>query len=130
MDVTNIDSGSVLIEGGQFKDDLITFAGEDTFVAGTILARSTASGKLILFVKGGVTDGNGVPVAVLTYDVTATGAGDVAGRALIAGVVNKGRLVIDADGDDSNIDGAVIDDLRNVGIVPVTVSQLSQLDNQ
>jgi hypothetical protein len=128
--VTNVDLGSVDLEGAICRDELVTFAGADTFAAGTILARSTASDKLVLFVKGGVTAGNGVPKAVLLYDVVATGASDVKARACVRGRVNKNRLIIDSDGDDSNIDGAVLDQLRDYGIVATDVEQLAVLDNQ
>jgi hypothetical protein len=129
MTKTTIDNGSVELEGGEFRDELITFAGADTFAAGTILARDSVSLKLVLFVKGGVTNGNGVAKAVLTYPITRTGAGDTKARVLIAGKVNKNRLIIDADGTDANIDGAVIDGLRDYGIDPVDVQQLGALDN-
>jgi hypothetical protein len=129
MTKTTIDNGSVELEGGEFRDELITFAGTDTFAAGTILARDSVSLKLVLFVKGGSTNQNGIPKAVLTYPVSRTGAGDVKGRVLIAGKVNKNRLIIDADGTDANIDAAVIDQLRDYGIDPVDVQQLGALDN-
>lgn len=122
---TSINVGSVALAGEQFRDEPLTFAGAATMVAGTILARDSSTLKLVKFVKGGATNGNGIPKAVLTYDVTATGAGDVQVRALEKGEVNKKRLVIDADGNDSNIDGAVIDQLRAVGIMPVDVLQTS-----
>jgi hypothetical protein len=84
--------------------------------------------KLVVYVKGGSTNGNGIPKAVLLYPVTATGAGDVMADVLILGGVRKERLVINADGSDVNIDGAVIDQLRAVGITPVTTQQLAVLD--
>jgi hypothetical protein len=51
-------------------------------------------------------------------------------RALNSGEVNAARLLIHVDGDDSNIDAPVIDQLRDYGITPIPVSQLSALDNQ
>ena len=49
---------------------------------------------------------------------------------MVAGRVKKERLVIDADGDDSNIGPAVKDQLRDYGgIIALTVEQLAQLDN-
>jgi hypothetical protein len=116
--------------GEEFRDDVLTFAGADTFVKGTILARDNVSGKLVLFVKGGATNENGIPKAVLTYGVERAGAGDEAVRVLVKGRVRKDRLVIDADGDDSNIDETVCDQLRDYGITPVDTQQLAQLDNQ
>lgn len=127
---TNVDLGPIALEGAVCHDELVTFAGTDTFVAGTILARDSVSGNLVLFVKGGNANGNGVPKAVLTYDIERTGAGDVAARVLVKGHVNRDRLVIDADGDGSNVDEVVIDQLRDYGIIASPVDQLAQLDNQ
>lgn len=128
--IENVDVYSIGLRDEEFRDDVITFAGADTFAKGTILARDSVSGKLVLFVKGGSTNENGIPKAILTYELVATGAGDKNARVLVRGVVNKDRLVIDADGDASNVDSTVCDQLRDYGISPVDVSQLSQLDNQ
>lgn len=127
---TTCDNGSIVTADSksEFRDELITFAGADDFAPGTILARDSSSLKLVLFVKGGSTNQNGIPKAVLTYPVSNSGAGDVKGRVLIAGSVKKERLIIDADGNDSNIDGAVIDQLRDYGINPISTQQLSTLD--
>lgn len=130
MTVTNVDIGSAILADAAFRDDVLTLAGADTVAAGTILARDSVSGKLVLFVKGGTTNGNGVPKVVLTYEVVTTGAGDVPVRAGVSGSYRKERLVIDADGDDSNIDAAVIDQLRDYGLVPIDVQELNILDNQ
>lgn len=126
---TNKTRGIVLWEP-TFKDDTVTFAGADTFAAGTLLARDSVSLKLVLFVKGGTTNGNGTPKAVLTEELTATGAGDLPARPMIQGEVRTGDLIIDSDGDASNIDAAVLDQLRDFGIVGLSTTQLAQLDNQ
>jgi hypothetical protein len=112
----------------EFKDDLITFGGAATFAAGTLLAIDTSTQKWVKYVKGGVTNGNGIASGVLTYPVTATGAGDVKGRVLVAGKVKKEHLIIDADGNDSNIDNLVILQLRDYNILAVATTQLSVLD--
>lgn len=127
---TTIDNGSVLAPDAEpeYRDELVTFGGADDFAAGTILARDSVSLKLVLFVKGGSTNQNGIPKAILTQPLSASGAGDVKTRALIAGKVRKERLVIDADGNDTNIDAAVIDQLRAVGFTPVNTQQLATLD--
>lgn len=129
IDITNIDNGPLVLGDEEFEDGLIAFAGADTFAEGTILARNTSTLKFQLYVKGGSSNGNGVPVGVLTYAVSRTGAGDVMGRVLMKGKVNAKRLIIDADGDDSNIDATVRDLLRNKGIVPEIVTNLSRYDN-
>lgn len=128
--VTN-DIGGLLVPGGPepvYRDELLTLAGADDLLANTILARDTATLKLVLYVKGGSTNGNGVPDVVLPYPVSVTGAGDVRVRVLIGGRVRKERLVIDADASDTNIDGAVVDQLRARGITPESTKQLATLD--
>lgn len=131
IDITTIDNGNVLHSEGVFSDELLTLAGADELAAGTILARDTTTLKFVLFVKGGVAAGNGIPGAVLTYPLSSTtgGSHDEAVRLLLGGKVKLERLVIDADGDASNIDGAVIDGLRAKGLQPVSVAQLGVLDN-
>lgn len=130
IEITQVDTGSVEIEGGKFQDELITFTGADTLAAGTILARDSVSGKLVVYAIGGVTNENGVPKAVLTYPVVAAGAGDEPARVLVAGRVNATRLVVDADGDASNITAAILDELRSYGIVALDVEQLGAADNE
>jgi hypothetical protein len=84
---------------------------------------------LVFFVKGTGTGGAQTPVAVLTYSHTVAGAGSTPIRPLISGVVNKNRLIIDADGDATNVDDAVLDQLRDYSISARDVVQLSTLDN-
>jgi len=127
--IENVDVGQIAIDGADFHDELITFGGGGTLEAGTILARDSVSGKLVPFEIGG-SDGADVPKAVLTYAVTAAGAGDVSSRVLVAGTVNQDRLIIDADGDGSNLTAAILDQLRSYGIVATPVNQLAKQDNQ
>tara|TARA_R110000772_G_scaffold268728_1_gene398237 strand:+ start:6531 stop:6932 length:402 start_codon:yes stop_codon:yes gene_type:complete len=128
--ITNVDIGNVVLQDADFRDELLTFGGAATVLEGTILARDSVSGKLVPFVKGGATNENGIPKAIVTYDVVGAGAGDVAIRAGVAGKYRKERLVIDADGDASNVDDVVIDQLRDYGLVPIDVQELGILDNQ
>ena len=128
--IKNVDIGNLLVRNAEFEDDVFTFAGADTILEGTILARDSVSGKLVLFVKGGATNENGIPKAIISYQISATGAGDLNIRALISGTVRKERLVIDADGDDSNIDSVVRDQLRDYAQIAIDVQELGILDNQ
>lgn len=128
--ITNNDLGNVILQDAQFRDGPITFTGADTLLEGTILAVDSVSLKFVPFVKGGTTNENGIPKAILTYEVVATGAGDIQSRVGVSGVYRKERLVIDADGDDSNIDQAVIDQLRDYALIPIDVQELNILDNQ
>jgi hypothetical protein len=116
-----------------FKEAGIGFTindGSTDFVVGDsfTLPIVTGSNKLVPFALAGA-GGAQRPVAVLTYDVTAAGAGDIPVRALVAGKVNKKRLVIALDGNDTNITADVVDKLRAVSIIPLDVQQISQLDN-
>ena len=130
LTIENNDLGSVILENAKFQDDELTFAGAGTLLEGTILARDSVSGLYVPFVKGGVVNENGTPKAILTYAVTAAGAGDESIRAGVAGDYRKERLVIDADGDDSNIDKVVEDQLRDYNLVPINVTENNILDNQ
>lgn len=130
LTVTNVDLGNVVVRTGEFRDELLTFTGAATVKAGTILARDSVSLKLVPYVKGGVVNENGIPKAIVTYDVTATAAGDIKIRAWNNGVANFNRLVIDADGDNSNVDAAVLDQLRDYALVTIDVQELNILDNQ
>ena len=112
----------VVLEGAMFRDEMLKFSGFGELKGGTILARETASGKLIPFVKGG-TGGAEEPKAVLTYDVKVYAVGDVAIRAAIRGIFRKQRLIILADGDDTNVDAEVIDALLQAGLIPIDVHE-------
>ena len=126
--ITNIDNGSVIIEGQADRFDTFTAPAGIT-LEGTILARLTATLKLVPFVKGGAL-GAEIPVAVLTYEIDGGGGGDVEITSFVDGKVQLQRLVIRADGDASNIDNAVRDQLQDFGIVALSGSQLNILDNQ
>lgn len=130
LTITNNDIGSEILKNAQVQDDTIVFAGAATREPGTIMARLITSGKLAVFVKGGVADGNGIPSVILLHQVVATGAGDLPARVGISGEYRKERLIIFADGDDSNIDAAVKDQLREISLIPVNVQELNILDNQ
>ncbi len=113
---------SLVMGDHEDRRETVTFGGTDTFVYGTIYARATDTGKLILYVKGGSTNGNGVPVAVqLDASINRTGAGDVTGvLVLTAGKVRKDKLVIDADGSSTNVDAVVMSLLQSQGISVTT----------
>jgi hypothetical protein len=56
--ITNIDTGSVSVGNNQYRDETLTFAGADTFVAGTILGRRAVATALTLgTVQGGTGTG-------------------------------------------------------------------------
>lgn len=134
MTVNNIDRGSVIIEDDMlnYVDDMLTIAAATTVAAGTILARDSVSLKLVPFVKGGVANENGIPKTVIPFAVenTTGGALDFPVRVPNAARVNKTRLIIQADGNATNIDAAVRDQLRSYGIEPVDAVERNIPDNQ
>ena len=106
----------------------ITEGGTD-FVAGdTFTMVVVANGKMVPFAVGGVA-GAGVPIAVLTYDVSKAGAGDEPIRGMVSGEVREEKLIIDADGDGSNITAAILDQLRSAGLTAISVGELNIADN-
>lgn len=127
--ITNQDLGSFQLGDNSFKDDTYVHAGAVTILEGTILARLAASEQLVPFVKGGSL-GAEIPVAIATEDEVATGAGTPPTRTLVSGRVRKQRLIIQADGDASNIDDVVRDQLQQTGIVAIDTEELQILDNQ
>lgn len=127
MTVTTSDLGSVVLRDCEFRDNTLAL-GAETVLEGTLLARNGTNGKLVPYATGGA-DGAGTPIAVITYEVSRETAGDLAIRACVKGSVRKQRLVIHADGDDSNINESVLDALRDYGIVAVDVQDLSALEN-
>jgi len=126
---TTVDLGTAQLRDIEIEDGILTFPGAATYVEGTLLAVDSVSLKYVPFVKGGATNQNGIAKAVLACPITAGGAGDQPARVIVRGEVKKARLVIVADGDDSNIDRAVIDGLRDYGIQPVTAQNIAYLDN-
>ena len=127
--ITNVDVGQIAIAVSDFEHHLWTAGAADTLVAGTIMARLTSTGKWGIYDPGGSL-GLEIARGVLTYEATAAAGGDVPVSVLVRGTVNQTRLIIDADGDDSNVDEAVIDDLNDHGILAKPVLQIAQLDNQ
>lgn len=119
---TEINSSVVMLANNRYRDEIMTFAAPGTMPAGTLLSR-TAAGKMVPYVKGGE-GALAVPVAVLGYELTATVAGDVPFRAIVAGELRKNYLIIAADGDDSNIDNSVLDALRNYSLVALDVHEM------
>lgn len=129
--ITNVDIGNGVIVRGPMRDELLTFAGAGTVLHMSLVARDTTTDKLVPYVKAGVTQGNGVVHGIITTgDVVAAGAGDVPVRLMQSGEVILERIIIDADGDNSNVDFVEVDGLRDRLITSKSHQDLSVLDNQ
>lgn len=107
----------------------ITDAGTDFALADKFTLTVVANDKMVVFALIGL-GGAQFPKAVLSSAVVATGAGDLPIRPVVSGQVRKEKLIIDLDGDGSNVDVTVLDQLRDYGIIPIDVTELNVLDNQ
>ena len=112
--ITNVDNGAVEIDGAICHDEIVNFAGGDTYKKGTILARHR-DGQAHPYVKRGRPTGTASARSAYVR-TTRSAAGDEYARVLVAGM-NRERLVIHADGDASNVDEVVLDLLRAQAIV-------------
>lgn len=110
-----------VIKDDMYKDDILLAAGALTYVAGTLLGRITASGKLTHYDSGSIL-GPETPIAILKDDVVFAGAGEVAFRPLIGGVVRESDMVAHGVG---AITKAESDMLRDYGITTLKTNQLS-----
>jgi len=104
--------------------------GSTDFVIGDSFAlTTTANGNMVVFEKDGA-GGAQIPLAILTYEIQTVTVTSLVIRAGIKGTYKKERLVIHSDGDDSNVDSIVRDQLRDYGLVATNVFELNDLDNQ
>lgn len=126
IEITNNKTRGIALWEPVHEDAIATFGGAATWPAGSVLGKVTATGKYVRFAPGAA-DGSEIPLAVLSQDVTADGAGDVAIRPVIAGRVRAGDLV-------NNVDAALtavqLDQLRDYSIIALGTTQLAELDNQ
>ncbi len=133
LEIVNNDSSTLVIGSTgipKYRDGVFTAASAKTFPAGTILALDTATFKYVVYVKGGSTNGNGVPLAFMGVKLVTDGAGDNVVRPLVSATVNRNLLVIDADGTNANVDEVVIAELRDYTLIVEDVAELSSFDNQ
>ena len=120
IEITQNDTTGVVIWEPVFSDETLTAAGADTWAAGTLLGRITAS-KLTIYTSGAV-DGSETPIAVLRDEVVFAGAGDLPGRPIIAGRVRRELLVADGVG---AVNQTEVDQLRDYGIIALSTQQLA-----
>lgn len=125
LTITNNAPRSLIIWDPVYDDDTIIDAGGETYPAGTLLGRLTASSKLTKY-ESGNSDGSEIPVAVLQDELVLVAATDTPVRPIIGGRVRRGDLLHDG----SPITQLEADALRDFGIVPLNTTQLAELDNQ
>ncbi len=127
LTIANNDPAGVVIGNPEYEDGLLKFPGNDTYVAGTILARDPADDTWVVC-DPTESDGTEIPSAILTIEeVNTAGAGNVSIRALIAGRVRLEKLVYDSG---AAVDVATRDALRGFGIIALPANDMAMLDNQ
>lgn len=134
FEISNNDTGKARIFDPIFqeKDAELTFAGAGTVAEGTVLGIVTVSQTFFPF-KSDAADGSQIPKAVLTYEQSADGAGDVIIRPMIGGEVDYNYLVFEKVGDDLDtvISGETVrEHLRKYGIIARESVRLDESDNQ
>ena len=111
----------------------LTFTVTDStndFIVGDKFSLTVAeSNTVVPFEKDGA-GGAQLPRYILQSALTATGAGSVPQKVIISGRVRKSDLVINSDGDASNVDAVVVEQLRNYTIIADDTTLISELDNQ
>lgn len=128
IEKTNQSPFKYLLRGDRFEAAVFTAGGANTYPAGLVLGRITATGKLIPYASGAV-DGSEVPSAVLHEEIVATGGGDHSTRVLIVGETREGDTKVWNAGTPIAMTGAERDLLRAAGVAAVTVAQLGEFDN-
>jgi hypothetical protein len=126
---TEVVTSRVLMLGdNEFQSGVINIAAGAAVKAGTVLKRNN-DGKFAPVVSTEPADDvpGDVPTAVMPFDITndKEAAADLGFRALVAGRVRADMLRIGG----APTTTAQNDMLRSAGILPVKVTDLSQLDN-
>lgn len=115
---------TTFVEGGmQFT---ITDGGTNFAAADFFTLTVAVDGDVVIFAVDGV-GGAQIPSMVMTYETVATGAEDQAQRAMVSGEVRREKLVIDAGG---TVTDRIVDQLRDFGIIALSVKELNIQDNQ
>jgi hypothetical protein len=94
----------------------------------TVTTTAATGTPLVVYSPTGV-NGAQVPIGVLRHALVYAAGGTKQGAVLEQGIVNSTRLVIDEDGDATNITLAILDQLRDAGIGSSAVTQNAVLDN-
>lgn len=120
------DPPKLLLGRNIFRDDIFTAAGANTYPAGTVLGRITATKKLGVYASG-ASDGTEVPIALLRVALTTSTSGDTKIRPVIAGEARLDQVTEFGVG---VLDALQRDELKAAGgIILLEDNDLSVLDN-
>ena len=131
-EITNYDTGSLVLENGKFGDINLNAAGAIIYPAGQVLAFDATAGKWKITVSGTAAVANAK--AVLAAETEFAGAGDKLVRAILGGVVDQNLLVFDGTDTIATIPAGADDSfglqLRDYGIDAIDPAQQLIEDNQ
>ena len=131
-EITNYDTGSLVLENGKFGDINLNAAGAIIYPAGQVLAFDATAAKWKITVSGTAVVANAK--AVLAAETEFIGAGDKLVRAIIGGVVDQNLLVFDGADTIDTIPAGAADSfglqLRDYGIEVIDPAQQLIEDNQ
>jgi len=129
IEITNNDIGSVELFGAVFDADIFTpTTSGRLYPKGLLLGRLTA-GTLTPYTTDNDPAGSGTFVGVLASDLQATVLVAQNIRFLVAGQVRLGKLSIDDTSAATVITDTIKDDMRRQGVIPLTTTELDQIDN-
>ena len=131
-EITNYDTGSLVLANGKFGDINLNAAGAIIYPAGQVLAFDATAAKWKITVSGTAVVANAK--AVLAAETEFAGAGDKLVRAIIGGVVDQNLLVFDGADTIDTIPAGAADSfglqLRDYGIEVIDPAQQLIEDNQ
>lgn len=131
IEITNSAGTDIVVWDPVFKDDIFASSYIGVYAAGTMLGRRDTTGKLKLY-NATDDDGSEIPVALLYEElVNDISASDISISPIIAGRVRREDIVVnDPDiGEDRPITDVESDVLSAIGIIPLTIFYLTNLDN-
>jgi len=126
--ITNFDT-SLGIRPEDTEPGVITGAGVDTFIRGTILGRITATGKYYPYTAGNDPVGTVTPVAILLNEVVTAAVADYPAGIMLTGEIDEDKCMIDGGTIGANITEAIKDSLRTMGIIVKSKTECGVIDN-
>lgn len=127
--ITNNDIGSVDLFGTVYDADVFTpTTSARLYPAGLLLGRLTG-GTLTPYTTDDTPAGSGTFVGVLGSALQSTLVAAQNIRFIVAGQVDLSRLTIDDTSAATVITDTIKDDMRRQGVIPVTTTELDQIDN-
>lgn len=125
--ITNYDT-SLGIRPKDTEEHVIAGAATDTFIAGTLMGRITASAKWQVY-DSGAGDGTETVKGILINEVDTTNGVDSPCAIMLTGEIDEDKCMIDGGTIGENITAALKDTLRSYGIIVKSPTEIGVIDN-